>query len=99
MVKERQKVSSSVDKVSQLRLSWICNTFKVDANYKTLQAVQLVGSLLLAVAAAATLPAHAISSEAVASMAASKLPGMQFLRCITERDVTHAGSMSWCRLR
>ena len=40
-----------------------------------LYVMQIVGSLLLALAAATALPAHAISSEAVASMATSKLPG------------------------
>ena len=67
-------------------------------NQKTLRSVQLVGSLLLAVAATATLPAHAISSEAVASMAASKLPGMRLLHCIKQHDVNHAAPKSWCHL-
>ena len=37
--------------------------------------MQVASALLLALTALSAAPAHAISSEAVASMAASKLPG------------------------
>ncbi len=56
--------------------------------------MQVAVSLLAAPAAAWALPAHAISSEAVATMAASKLPGDAHLRPAHGRSEspTHIGA-------